>query len=232
LGRAGWQRRGGAAVAVAVAIARSGSVIGAGTMEEAVDAPSPPTDEHLLAQIAGGVDDQFDLFVDRHKRPLMLFVYHRIGDVHRSEDLTQEVFLKAFTAARDGRWQAGGSVKAWLFSIARNAVTDYVRTRAHRVTVLANSDARPPTDAPAPDDDGPLAAAVYAESARRVAALVRLLPPEQREVVALKVFGGLTFGELAAAVGAPEPTVKTRMQLAARKLRELWPLRRTDHASP
>jgi RNA polymerase sigma-70 factor (ECF subfamily) len=200
-------------------------------MDETAGVPLPPTDEYLLARIAGGDDDQFDLFVDRHKRPLMVFVYHRIGDVHRSQDLTQEVFLKVFTGARNGKWQRGRSVKAWLFSIARNAVTDYVRTRAYRAANAADPEGGPRHDPSAPDEDDPLAAAIYGESARRVGALVRSLPPEQREVVALKVFGGLTFGELAAAVGAPEPTVKARMQLAVRRLRELWPLRRTDHAS-
>jgi len=200
-------------------------------MEEATGAPLPPTDDYLLARIAGGDDDQFHVFVDRHKRPLMVFIYHRLRDVHRSEDLTQEVFIKAFMAARKGNWRRGRSVKAWLFSIAANLVTDSVRTRAYRAASASDSDPGLQSDPSAPEEDNPLAAAAYAESARRVGALVRSLPSEQREVVALKVFGGLTFAELASVVGAPEPTVKTRMQLATRKLRELWSLRRPDHAS-
>jgi RNA polymerase sigma-70 factor (ECF subfamily) len=199
-------------------------------MEEPSGGSAAPTDDSLLARIAGGAAEPFDLFVDRHKRRLMLFVYHRVGDVHRAEDLTQDVFLKAFTAARTGAWVRGRSVRAWLFAIARNQVTDYFRACARRGAGAAEPSGGPAQDPPAPEEDGPVAAAVYAESARRVAALVRSLPPEQREVVALKVFGGLTFAEIAEAVGAPEPTVKARMQLAARKLKEQWPLRSADHA--
>ncbi len=175
--------------------------------------PNGPDDAEVLSEIARGELDRFDAFVDRYKGRLFAFIRQRVGDAHRAEDLTQDVFLRAFRAARRGGYDGRPNAGAWLFSIAHNCVTDYLRLLARRPVVVDAGAGDVPARSTEPARRDPLRSTVYAMLAH--------LPPEQREVVVLKAVGGLTFAEIAAVVGCPVPTAKSRMRYGLEKLRAL-----------
>lgn len=176
-----------------------------------------PSDVAILRRLAAGGVEDFDLFVDRYKPQLLTYLYHRLGDAHRSEDLLQEVFLRAFRSAGSVKAKHDAGVRAWLFTIARNCLIDYQRSRRRRPLRLATDDHHEPDQAAVICD--PAKAMLERELRGRVAVLLDTLPADQRDVVALRLFGNLSFAQIADVVDAPLATVKSRMRYGLNKLR-------------
>ncbi len=204
-----------------------GGVMGLSETRHLSEEPSATAveDAEILAEIAGGDLRRFDRLVDRYKGRLMSYIGHRVADRHQAEDLTQEAFLRLFRAAREGRYSGRASVCTWLFTIANNCATDYLRASVRRPVRLETDAAGGNTgglprmlDRRRATDLDPVEAAERRESQGRAEALLDCLPDEQRRVVALKVLGGLTLAEVAAVVGSPLGTVKSRLLYGLRKI--------------
>jgi RNA polymerase sigma-70 factor (ECF subfamily) len=189
--------------------------------------PSVASDAQLLAEVTQGNLDRFDVLVDRYKVRLASYIRHRVPDLHHAEDLAQETFLRMFRAARADMYSGRASVATWLFTIADNCVTDYLRAAGRRPLAL-ETDADVRADSPSSgvldikpaEGSDPMEAASHHESQLRADALLAPLPDDQRRVVALKVLGGLTLGEVAEVLGCPVGTVKSRLFYGLRKIEE------------
>jgi RNA polymerase sigma-70 factor (ECF subfamily) len=185
-------------------------------VDAARTAPHPPADDGaLVRRMAGGDESALAALYDRWS-PLLHSVARRIlNDPDDAEEVLEEAFWQAWRQA--GRYEDGrGGVGTWLSMIVRSRALDRVRARA-RVREEARDVIPEPSAAevePAPD------AAEDAERRRLVAAAVAQLPPEQRETVELAYFRGMSQSEIAAELGQPLGTVKTRARLALQKLRE------------
>ena len=186
--------------------------------EQVFPASSPPStstqeaDAAALLRVVGGDFGAFEELVNRYKGRLFRHVRRRIADPHKAEDVTQEVFLRLFRGARAGGYRAGQSrVVTWLFTIAGNCVTDYLRAEAVRSAMRGAREESEPQD---PHD-----AAAAREGDSHVRRLLLALPEAQRQVVELHVLDGLSFADVAELVGAPVPTVKSRLAYALRKLK-------------
>jgi len=167
---------------------------------------SSRSDEDLLELVAERRDEAaFDEFYGRYGRAVYAVVVRLIGDRAHSEDVVQLAFTNVWRAAAGYRRDRGPAT-GWLFAIARNAAVDALRSRAApsrwEVPDL-------PDDGPGPDER-----AAAAEQAFRVHAAVDRLPDHEREVVELAYFDGLSQSEVAARLGSPLGTVKTRTRCA------------------
>ncbi len=185
-----------------------------------------PADVEILEQVGRGNFEHFDRFVDRYKARLMNYIIHSVRDMHRTEDITQDVFLRAFRASAQVTRGGKNTVASWLFTIAKNCVTDHLRAAGRKPLVLQSE---------LPQDDGsmdpidnqlattpdPADAVLEAEGNQRVEAILDQLPPSQRDTVALKVFAELTFPEIAEVTGCPLATAKSRMRYGLKKIREI-----------
>jgi RNA polymerase sigma-70 factor, ECF subfamily len=182
-------------------------------------------DFEILAEIARGDLGRFDVLVNRYKVRLMSYLGHRVPDRHHTEDLVQEAFLRLFRAARNGGYSGKASVSTWLFTIADNCATDYLRASGRQPLTLESdtagrndNDSASMLDCRSSPDLDPAEAAARRESQGRAEALLDCLPEEQRRVVALKVLGGLTLAETAVVVGCPVGTAKSRLLYGLRKI--------------
>jgi RNA polymerase sigma-70 factor (ECF subfamily) len=151
----------------------------------------------------------FESLYDGYHRLVFGIGLRILGDPTMAEDLTQNVFLKVWTAPEAFR---GGSFVAWVSRVARNRALDALRARS----------ARPETEIPADlplegsiDDD--VLAKLDAQSVRDALAQ---LPPEQRGLIEMGFFGGVTHQEIARRTATPLGTVKTRIRTGLRRLRE------------
>ena len=159
-------------------------------------------------------DAGFDLeqaYAD-HARVLYGFVVNAVDDRAEAEDLVQEVFARAWRSS--SRYDPDrGSVRTWLFAIARNLVLDAhrARTRRPRVVGEVTDDVEPPTA-------GPEDAVV--DRVRIVEALARL-SPEHRQVVTAVHLDGLTYAQVSKATGVPGPTLRTRVFHGLRAMRSI-----------
>jgi RNA polymerase sigma-70 factor (ECF subfamily) len=135
-----------------------------------------------------------------------------------AEEVLLDVFMKAWKYAGSYS-EKRGSVQAWLLIMARNSAIDRIRSRKAQPATLSFEPQAFPE--PVSADATPEEASFIEERRRRVQQVLNELPPEQREVVILSFFGGLTHAELAERLGEPLGTVKSRVRMGLAKLRGL-----------
>jgi RNA polymerase sigma-70 factor, ECF subfamily len=163
----------------------------------------------VLGQVARGDKNAFAGLYDRHV-PLVYGIAKRItGNPAQAEDITQSVFTMLW--AKPDSF-AGGNFAAWIARVARNASLDVVRSAAVRTR-----EPEMPVDIPSDND---LEDEVFTRlQSSAVAQALRTLPDDQREAIEQAYFQGLSYSEVAARLGAPLGTVKSRIRTG---LRRLW----------
>lgn len=172
-------------------------------------------DFELIRQVTAGREEALAELIDRYAMVLTGLAGRILGNPADAEEVALEVFVHAWTRA-DRYDRARSSVSTWLVLIARSRAIDRLRSRrvAERTVEAARQEHPPAYESPR------AARNVWNEERRkRVAAAMRELPAEQREVLALAYYGGSTQSEIAAEIGIPLGTVKTRTLLAMKKLR-------------
>jgi RNA polymerase sigma-70 factor (ECF subfamily) len=176
------------------------------------------TDEELVASSLAGDRSAFDLLVLRWDRKIQGAIYRIMGSEEEARDLSQEAFLKAYRGLPAFKGEARFS--SWLYQIALNLCRDRMRRRRGRMVVSLDA---LEADGHAPVLREEATAHYLVEShdlARRVQAAVLALPDDQREVIVLKEYEGLTFQEIAGMLDLPVSTVKTRLYRGLDKMRE------------
>ena len=189
---------------------------------------SDQTDEQLMQAYREGNPRAFELLLARHERKVWNFLRRLVGDATTAEDLLQEVFLRVIRAQADSMdWRGEAKFTTWVYAIARNLCIDHARRAVHRDARSLDAPTRADGDASETLHDRLAADARDAEGLTsdgqvraRVDEAVAALPPDQREVFLLREVMDMPFAEIAAVVGAPEPTVKSRMRYALERLRE------------
>ncbi len=172
------------------------------------------SDEWLMAEVAQGRRGPLDNLVRRHATPLLTFIRRMVGDAHRSEELFQEVFLTVW--CKRHLYDFPRSFRAWLYRIAVNKCRAFFRVRKLPTIALGHEDLAAPSRG---SDSSPLETAIAAETAHQVSAAVTRLPTQQRLVVVLRIWQGLSYAEIADLLGRSEATVRSHMHHALAALR-------------
>ena len=191
---------------------------------------SDQTDEQLMQAFREGNPRAFELLLDRHERKVWNFLRRSVGDATLAEDLLQEVFLRVIKTQADaqmGDFRGEAKFTTWVYTIARNLCIDHARRAVHRDARSLDAPTRADDEASETlydrvSDGGRDAEGLASDGQvrARVDEAVAALPPDQREVFLLREVMDMPFAEIAAVVGAPEPTVKSRMRYALERLRE------------
>jgi RNA polymerase sigma factor (sigma-70 family) len=174
------------------------------------------SDEALLAGYATGDPDAAAVFVRRFQGKAVGLASMITRDRVEAEEIAQDAFVRAwkYAASFDPR---RGSVSSWLLTIVRNTAIDRVRMSGRRHEV-------PVADVPnesGPDGGGdPLALVDDGDDTRRIVDGLRALPDDQRETLLAVTMYGYSARELSDATNVPLGTVKTRVRLGLRKLRD------------
>jgi RNA polymerase sigma-70 factor (ECF subfamily) len=173
----------------------------------------------LLERVARGDATSFEQLYDRYSSMLYALLLRILARPEDAQEVLQETFVKVWTNATLFD-RARGSEAAWLISIARSRGIDRLRSR--RVRFDRENEAGREISHSAPSSPGPsgLDAAVQSETSTAVRSALSELPQPQRVALELAYFEGLSQSEIAARLGEPLGTVKTRMQLGMKKLRE------------
>ena len=166
-----------------------------------------PSDEELVEAFQRGDQSAFDALIHRWDRKIQGAIYRVMGSDEEARDLCQEAFLRAFRGL--GTFKREARFSSWLYQIALNVCRDRLRRRRGRTQVSLDE----LEGDPAVIVTGPTALDLVerGDLARVVARAMESLPPEQREVVILKEYQGLTFPEIAEVLDVPVSTVKTRL---------------------
>jgi RNA polymerase sigma-70 factor (ECF subfamily) len=162
----------------------------------------------LIRAAQAGDRPAFAVLIDRYWDRLYRWVCRLTRDPTSAEDITQETFLKAFTAV--GRFQAGSNFRAWLFRIAHNNFVNQRRALRHNRQPLVPEVAEDPR--------GPVGETLSREALALIAEAVSKLPSDFRGALTLRVDEGLSFRDIAAVMGITEETARWRVFKARQKL--------------
>jgi RNA polymerase sigma-70 factor (ECF subfamily) len=174
------------------------------------------SDEELVEACQAGEASAFDVLVARWEDKIRGAAYRFLGSEEEARDVAQEAFLKAYRAL--GAFKGEARFSSWLYQIATNLCRDRLRRRRTRPAVSLEEleEAGPVIVETRPGAHELLQQLDLARAVRRA---VHALPDEQREVVILKEYQGLTFLEIAQSLDLPVSTVKTRLYRGLGQLR-------------
>ncbi|HVO13261.1 MAG TPA: sigma-70 family RNA polymerase sigma factor [Vicinamibacteria bacterium] len=195
--------------------------MGAGEIPLEVEAlAGPARDRELVARCREGDTAAFARLVSLHERMVFNLAARLLGDAEEARDVAQEVFLQVYR--RLGRFEGRSSLKTWIYRIVVNQCHNR-RRFWHR----HGRDREDPLDerlaaprAPGRRPPGPYEEACAQERARTVQQALLRLPFPQRSVLVLREVEGLSCEEVAAALGIPDGTVKSRLSRAREALRQ------------
>lgn len=181
-----------------------------------------PTDQEIVQEVLEGKQHRFADLVERYQGPIVNYVCKMIRNYDDAVDLSQEVFLKAYSALDSYRPQY--PFPAWLFRIARNATIDEIRRRRLDTVSLdepmKTEDGTIDRDPAAEETAGPEDVVLEAELEGRVERAIAALPDKYREPLVLRHAAEMSYDEIADALELPLGTVKTRIFRAREALRE------------
>jgi RNA polymerase sigma-70 factor (ECF subfamily) len=202
-------------------------------MQAQIDAPA--TDAELIRQVADGSQTALAELYDRHAGAVFGLAFQVSRDRGVAEDVVQEAFLALWNRAELFD-PTVGSLTSWLYSIARHRALDHLRWTSRRIPAAPFSSVvgdRPGEAAmvewlaatgtvvgSASEEVAPEVAALRGETRAEVTSALGVLTEPEREAILLAYRDGLSQSEIAAALGWPLGTVKTRSRRALRRLRE------------
>jgi RNA polymerase sigma-70 factor (ECF subfamily) len=173
------------------------------------------SDERLMNEVGHGKRGALETLVRRYASPLLTFLRRLSGDLHKSEELFQDVFL-AVWSKRD-QYEYPRPFKPWLYRIALNKCRASYRARPLFTMPLLEEDA---TESPRTSEPSPVDTAIAVETAEVVSAAVMRLPPQQRLVVVLRVWEQMSYSDIADLVERSQATVRSNMHHALLALRQ------------
>lgn len=186
-------------------------------------APGRDRGWELLERVAAGDSAAFEEIVLEHEARLLALCRRMLGSRAAAEDAVQEVFVKAYRHA--GRLEPRGRLYTWLYRVATNLCLNRLRRRriVRFVPLVGERPSEEPSagDALDPVDDraDPERSAASRQHWRRVERLVASLPPNQRVVLVLARYEGLSYREIAETLDITEGAVESRLFRAMRTLR-------------
>lgn len=171
----------------------------------------------LIGRTAQGDETALGNLYDRTSSYVYGLGFRVLGDTTMAEEVTMDVFLQVWRQA--GQFdQSRGAPMVWLAVLTRSRAIDRLRIGKK------DREAREPMERVASEpgvESDPEQSSVYLEQCRIVRKAINSLPAEQREMIELAYFGGLSQREIASQVGEPLGTVKTRIRLGMIKLRHV-----------
>ena len=162
--------------------------------------------KRLLTVISKAFGDLYSIFLDRIYR----YVFYQVSNRATAEDLTEEIFLKAWEGIGKFKWK-GPPFQAWLYRIARNHIIDYFRTNRQQQSL---------DEELAGDDNNPEQEAGDKQTQRMLSKAIFSLPEQQRQIILLKFIEGLENCEIAQILKKSQGAIRITQMRALDALRE------------
>ena len=175
------------------------------------------SDEQLIAQVSRGDTSAYETLYDRYCSAVMGLALKITGDRSLAEEVVQETFWRVWRKADLFQTQRG-AFTSWFFGITRNVSIDVLRRQKTQIQPVEETE-QIIEQAVDPSMNVPEAAWLR-EKHQQMRAAIETLPKEQRSVIEMAYFRGMTRQEIAQATGEPLGTIHTRARLALQKLRD------------
>jgi RNA polymerase sigma-70 factor (ECF subfamily) len=183
--------------------------------------PEQLSDEILVARVAQGDSTALETLYDRHASTVLGIALRIIDERAAAEGILQETFWRIWQNAAAHQPQRG-TFTTWLFSIARNLAIDAYHRQSVRPQPIIEIEHTDPVLDRMPDPRMNVTKQAQSNAiAKQAREALKSLPPEQKQVIEMAYFYGMTRQEIAEAIGEPIGTIHTRARLGLQKLRQL-----------
>jgi len=177
--------------------------------------------EDLMARIANGDDDAFEILVNRHQTSVLNLIYRFMGDRAQAKDLAQEVFIRVWQAAKTYKPEA--KFTTWIYRITANLCFNELKSSRrkkwfsfHQSEDSGNTIEETLSDnAPSPED-----LLLEKERSRQISNALQSLPDNQRMALVMKRYDELSYQEIAQILGCSVSAVESLLVRAKRTLQE------------
>lgn len=179
------------------------------------------TDYELVNQYLEGECSSLEELINRHRSRIYTYIYLMVKDEHLAEDVFQDTFIKVIKSLRDGKYRDDGKFLSWVVRIAHNLIIDHFRKKK-KMNLLSHDEYG--ADYLFSQNNMSLNVEegyVQTQISKDIRTLIDELPPDQREVVILRHYIGLSFKEIADFTSVSINTALGRMRYALINLRKL-----------
>lgn len=178
-------------------------------------------DDQLIKAFADGDNKAFDTLLARYQQKVHNYILQIVKDSSMADDVFQETFIKAIMTIKQGRYSHDGKFGAWITRIAHNIIIDSFRQEKSQATISADNSETDVLNRKELSDSNIEDLLVEAGIRNDVRMLVKNLPAEQRQVVLMRYYSGMSFKEIAARTNVSINTALGRMRYAMQNLRRM-----------
>ncbi len=178
------------------------------------------SDRDLLHAYIHGDEKGLESLIQRHKRRIFTTIYLIVNDRYIAEDIFQETFIKVIHTMRSGKYKEEDKFLPWVMRIARNMAIDYFRKTRRQVMITGDDgeDLLGKMEVGNPNREEQIISRQTTQSVRQ---LIEMLPDEQKTVLVLRQYAGLSFKEIAGITDVSINTALGRMRYALNNLRKM-----------
>lgn len=180
-----------------------------------------PSDYELVQQFTSGSQKAIELLIRRHHKRVYGYILLLVKNPTIAEDIFQDTFVKVIRSLQEGRYADNGRFVSWVMRIAHNLIIDHFRKEKQMKMVSKDNGAVDVFNSPRFSEKNIEEDLVYDQVLNDVRSLVDRLPEEQKEVVLLRHYVGLSFKEIAEQTNVSINTALGRMRYALINMRKL-----------
>ncbi|MBE9468554.1 MAG: sigma-70 family RNA polymerase sigma factor [Bacteroidetes bacterium] len=179
------------------------------------------SDYDLVKQFIDGNQSSIEILINRHKKRVYTYIFLIVKKQHLAEDIFQDTFIKVIKSLRLGKYNEEGKFVSWVLRIAHNLVIDYYRKEKH-LKVYSNDDNEIDIFNSQKFSDRTIEEDIISNQiSQEVKLLIEELPEDQKNVIILRHYAGLSFKEIAEQTNVSINTALGRMRYALINLRKL-----------
>lgn len=179
------------------------------------------SDQDLVQAYIKGDHSAIEVLINRHRSKVYTYIILTIKNQQLAEDLFQETFIKVIQSLRAGKYRDNGKFLSWVIRIAHNLIIDHFR-KEKQMNAISNDDSEVDLFNSKKLSDSNIEELIIDSQIRsEIRVLINELPDDQREVVLLRHYGGLSFKEIADQTDVSINTALGRMRYALINLRKL-----------
>jgi RNA polymerase sigma factor (sigma-70 family) len=179
------------------------------------------SDQELVKKFIQGDQLSIEVLINRHKSKVFTYVVLIVKNQQLAEDIFQDTFIKVIRSLKEGKYKDNGKFVSWVIRIAHNLTIDHFR-KEKQINTFSNEDYEADIFNSKKLSDGTIEdILVEKQIVSEVKLLIEELPEDQKQVILLRHYGGLSFKEIAEQTGVSINTALGRMRYALINLRKL-----------
>ena len=179
------------------------------------------SDKELICRYLNGDANSLEVLIHHHKNRVFAYILMVVKDRQLADDIFQDTFIKVINTIKSGAYKEEGKFIQWVMRIAHNLIIDHFR-KAKRIPVMENSNADFDIfDTISAKENSVEERIITSQIHQDVRALIEFLPPEQKEVLYLRHYVGMSFKDIADQTDVSINTALGRMRYALINLRKL-----------